>query len=241
MQRTRQYSLDTLRGLTLISMIAFHGCWDLVYLYGRNWNWYRSAGAYVWQQSICWTFILLSGYCWQMGHRPLKRGLMAFFGGVVVSAVTLFIMPEDPIYFGVLTLLGSAALLTIPLHPVFQKIPPKAGLLCSAVLFFLTRNVNEGTLGFERLRFCSLPSGLYRNLATAYFGFPAPHFVSSDYFPLLPWLLLFWCGYHLYRLFPPERIPFNAKLPVVHWMGRYSLIVYLLHQPVLYLLCELFA
>ena len=56
----RWAALDNLRGLTLLSMIAYHACWDMVYLFGADWGWYRSAAAYVWQQSICWTFILLS-------------------------------------------------------------------------------------------------------------------------------------------------------------------------------------
>ena len=64
-QRCR--ALDWIRGITLVSMILYHGAWDLVYLFGANWDWYRSKGAYVWQQSICWTFILLSGFCWALG------------------------------------------------------------------------------------------------------------------------------------------------------------------------------
>ena len=59
--RRRIASLDALRGLTLVSMIAYHACWDLVYLVHADWDWYRGTGAYIWQQSICWTFILLSG------------------------------------------------------------------------------------------------------------------------------------------------------------------------------------
>ena len=55
-------------------MIVYHACWDLVYLYRLDWDWYRSFWAYAWQQSICCTFILLSGYCWQMGRHPLRRG-----------------------------------------------------------------------------------------------------------------------------------------------------------------------
>ena len=61
--RRRSGTLDSLRGLTLVSMMAYHACWDLVYLYGMPWDWYRSFWAYAWQQSICCTFILLSGYC----------------------------------------------------------------------------------------------------------------------------------------------------------------------------------
>ena len=51
--RRRSGTLDSLRGLTLVSMMAYHACWDLVYLYGFGWDWYHSFWAYVWQQSIC--------------------------------------------------------------------------------------------------------------------------------------------------------------------------------------------
>lgn len=44
--RLRSGTLDTLRGLTLVSMIVYHACWDLVYLYRLDWDWYRSFWAY---------------------------------------------------------------------------------------------------------------------------------------------------------------------------------------------------
>ena len=100
--RRRIAALDALRGLTLLSMIAYHTCWDLVYLFGMDWDWYRGTGAYIWQQSICWTFILLSGFCWSMGRQPLRRGLTVFACGWVVTLVTVVFMPEEQIWFGVL-------------------------------------------------------------------------------------------------------------------------------------------
>ena len=81
MRRTRYAGPDTLRGLTLVSMMFYHACWDLAYIFGMDWGWYASFGSYLWQQSICWTFILLSGFCWSLGRHRLKRGLMAFGGG----------------------------------------------------------------------------------------------------------------------------------------------------------------
>ncbi len=129
--RRRSGTLDSLRGLTLVSMMAYHACWDLVYLYGMPWDWYRSFWAYAWQQSICCTFILLSGYCWQMGRHPLRRGLMSFCGGAAVSLVTLVVMPEEPVRFGVLTFLGAAALLTVPLRSLLDRTPPRLGLAVS--------------------------------------------------------------------------------------------------------------
>ena len=166
--KRRYHGLDTLRGLTLFSMMAYHACWDLVYMFGKDWDWYRSDGAYLWQQSICWTFILLSGYCFSMGRKPWKRGLMAFGGGIVVTLVTLAAMPETPAICGVLTLLGSATLLTVPLRGLLERLDARVGLAGSFVLFLLLRDVNEGYLGFEGVRILALPEGLYQNLLTAY-------------------------------------------------------------------------
>ena len=39
--KKRLHLLDALRGLCLISMIAFHGMWNLVYLFGVDAPWYR--------------------------------------------------------------------------------------------------------------------------------------------------------------------------------------------------------
>lgn len=230
--RPRWAGLDTLRGVTLISMIAYHACWDLVYIFGLDWPWYHTTGAYIWQQSICWTFILLSGFCRPLGRRPVRRGLMAFGGGLLVSAVTMVMMPEDGIFFGVLTLLGTATLLTVPLDPLLRRVPARAGLAGSFLLFLLLRDVNAGYLGFEGVRVLALPGWLYRSLFTACLGFPPAGFHSTDYFSLFPWIFLFLTGYFLHRLRREE--PASLRLPVVSAMGRHSLVVYLLHQPLVY-------
>ena len=106
--------LDELRGLDLVSMMLYHGCWDLVNLFGIQANWYYGLPGHLWQQSICWVFILLSGFCVQLGHHTLRRGAQVFGAGALVTAVTLLFMPEDRVVFGVLTLLGSAMLADRP-------------------------------------------------------------------------------------------------------------------------------
>lgn len=158
--RFRSGTLDSLRGLTLFSMIAYHLCWDLVYLRGLPWAWYNGFWAYIWQQSICCTFILLSGYCCQASRHPIRRGAISFFGGAAVSLATALVTPEEPIRFGVLTFLGTAA--------------------------------------------------------------------------LLPWLFLFWTGFYLYRLRPEIPALPDIRLPGLSVISRHSLLLYLLHQPVLY-------
>ena len=139
--RSRSGTLDSLHGLTLFSMIAYHLCWDLVYLRGLPWAWYNGFWAYIWQQSICCTFILLSGYCCQASRHPIRRGAISFFGGAAVSLATTLVTPEEPIRFGVLTFLGTAALLTAPLRSLLTRIPPRLGLVLSFSLFLLARLV----------------------------------------------------------------------------------------------------
>ena len=235
--RRRIAALDALRGLTLLSMIAYHTCWDLVYLFGMDWDWYRGTGAYIWQQSICWTFILLSGFCWAMGRHPLRRGLTVFACGWIVTLVTVVFMPAEQIWFGVLTLIGSCMLLLIPLEKGLRQVPAGAGLAASGLLFALLRNVNRSTLGFEGWVLGTVPESLYRNLLTAYIGFPGPGFSSTDYFSLIPWVFLFLAGYFLRCLLarPLERVdPDALRVPPLCALGRWSLPVYMIHQPVVY-------
>lgn len=242
--KKRLYALDSIRGITLLSMIAYHAMWDLVYMFGVRADWYRSDGAHLWQQSICWTFIILAGFCWQLSRNHWKRGLPIFCGGIVVSLATHIFMPTSRITFGILTFTGSAVLLMIPLEKLLKHVPPLPGLAVSAALFALLRNVPGGTLGFEGLVLGALPRQWYRNYFTAYFGFRPPLFYSSDYFPLIPWLLLFICGYFLFRFFRDrgwiEKLFSKGQFPVLNFLGRNSLLVYLLHQPIIYGLMELF-
>ena len=227
--------LDELRGLDLVSMMLYHACWDLVFLFDVNMRWYAGTPGRLWQQTICWVFILLSGFCAPFGRYMLRRGTVVFGAGAVVTLATLVFMPEGRVIFGVLTLLGSAMLLTDLLEKPLRRIPPAAGFAISAVLFALTRNVSAGYLGFGSLRLW-LPQALYANCVTAYFGFYPWWFYSTDYFALLPWLFLFWAGYFLYGIVGRQRMePLRRSVcPALGWMGRHSLLLYLLHQPVIY-------
>lgn len=231
--KTRRYeTLDTIRGFALLSMILYHASWDLVYMFGVDWLWYHGFGAHVWQQSICWTFILLSGYCFSLGRHQFRRGLTVFLCGALITAVTWFFMPSNLVLFGVLTLLGSSMLLANGFQHLLRRIPPRAGLAGSFCLFLLTRDVNAGYLGFEGARILRVHDGL-RNLGTAYAGFPPEGFFSTDYFSVLPWFFLFLTGYFLYRL-RPENPREGRRVPLVTAMGRHSLLIYMLHQPVIY-------
>lgn len=226
--------LDELRGLDLISMMLYHGMWDVVFLFGVVQKWYTGRPGFVWQQSICWVFILLSGFCLPLGHHPFRRGAVVFGAGALVTAVTLLFLPEDVVWFGVLTLLGSSMLLTAALDPLLRRVPPAVGVALSALLFWGTYPTMNGFWNLPGGRL-ALPQALYASYPTAYLGFMPKSFFSTDYFPLLPWLFLFWAGYFLHHLLGRGRLaPLRRSVcPPLGWMGRHSLVLYLLHQPVI--------
>ena len=233
-QSLRYRLLDELRGLDLISMMLYHGMWDVVFLFGITQKWYIGRPGFLWQQSICWVFLLLSGFCLPMGRHPFKRGAVVFGAGALVTAVTLLFLPEDVVWFGVLTLLGSSMFITAALDSLLRRIPPAAGVVVSAALFWVTYPTMRGFWNLPGGRL-TLPQALYANGLTAYLGFMPKDFFSTDYFPLLPWLFLFWVGYFLHQLagragMEPLR---RSVCPPLGWMGRHSLVLYLLHQPVI--------
>lgn len=235
--KQRYHILDEIRGITLCSMILYHAVWDLVYIFGYNWKWYQSDMAFLWQQSICYTFILLSGFCVSLGKNKVKRGLVVFGAGILISLVTELFMPQNRIRFGVLTLLGSCMLIAALAERTNVTL---WGIIINLLLFVLTRRINYGVLGFADVTVARLPRFLY-NLGDFgnYLGFTEQTFFSTDYFSLFPWLFLFLTGYYFYRWMEEKQwLSSMTKAPSLGawWrpIGRYSLIIYLLHQPVVY-------
>ncbi len=256
--RQRLYILDEIRGITLCSMIIYHAVWDLVYMFGRDWAWYRSDFAYIWQQSICWSFILLSGFCFSLGKKKLRRGLIVFGAGVVISLVTEVFMPQNRIRFGVLTLLGSSMLIVAVWEMAIKRFAYRKnkertdsgiqnsnqmalfGMLICFLLFAVTKRINYGVLGFADVRLADLPTPLYQLGDVGNFlGFTEMTFYSTDYFSLMPWFFLFVTGYFLHKWFVEnewmDKLA-NARSLGRWWrpLGKHSLLIYMLHQPVIY-------
>lgn len=241
-RRKHRYGyLDALRGITLISMMLYHTVWDLVYLAGADWEWFRTDAAFLWQQSICWSFILLSGFCWSLGKRRLYHGLTVLGAGILISAVTWIFAYNERITFGILTFLGTAMLLLIPLEKILRRIPAAAGGAASFLCFLFTKGINDGYLGFESRIFgrIELSRSLYqKGYLFSFFGFPDESFYSADYFSVFPWIFLFVTGYFLYRICERKNLLARMALHIPRLpfeiLGRHSLIIYLLHQPVIY-------
>lgn len=220
----RLHLLDIIRGFALINMIVYHALWDLVYIFGKSIPWYRSAAADSWQMWICCTFILLSGFCFSLGGNKLRRALIVLASSLLISLVTIFLIPSNTVMFGVLSLIGSGMLLLVLFEKPMKKLGAYPGFIISLLLFIVLRKI-------------SFPAWWHINTFTAYLGFPPVDFFSVDYFPLVPWLFLYIAGFYLHKMFKRQTLNrwlSTTRIPPLEWLGRHSLIIYLLHQPVIY-------
>lgn len=205
MAAMRYSFLDNLRGLTFISMAVYHATWDIVNIFGVQITWFASPLGYLWQQSILWTFVLLSGFCCGLSRRQLKRGGTVFAAGALVTLATAAAMPQDAVYFGVLSFLGAAMVITALAKPLLKRAPAWPALIICIALFAVTRDIPFGYLGFEQLHIAKLPSELYANWITTAFGFQFAGFSSTDYVPFIPWIFLYLAGFFIFRVFPRKE------------------------------------
>ena len=90
----RFWQIDALRGLALLNMLVYHAMYDWVYIFGHASGWYDiwSTHCHVWQQYICWSFILLSGYSFTLSRRPLKNGLLTAACAVVLTGLVVVLL-----------------------------------------------------------------------------------------------------------------------------------------------------
>ena len=219
--RRRFDVLDAWRTLAIVLMTAYHFLYDL-YIFGViSADQLFSAPLNVLERFICCSFILLAGASARFSRNNLRHGLVVLGAGLVVQIGAA--AAGQTIRFGVLMLLGSSMVLWHFLGKGLQKLPGWSVAAGSGVLFFAARWWTGRTA-------VSVP-WLYP------LGFTAPGFYSADYFPLLPWFFLFLIGTALggWCLAHRENRLLAVRLPgVLTWPGRHSLIIYVLHQPVLY-------
>lgn len=226
----RIWELDMLRGVCMIGIMFFHLVYDLVYLYGVM-ELSTPLALTLFQLGNDWAgtpFLLISGLCATLGSKPVKRGLTVIAGGLAINLVTAcmyffgFADKSIIIYFGVLHCIGTCMLL----WPLLRKLPTTAlwvfGIMMAAVGLYLRNGVY---VEFPWL----IP-----------LGFVTRSFASSDYFPLLPNLGYFLIGAAAGRIFYAEKrslLPnVNARNVIIRFFsffGKHSLIIYLLHQPIL--------
>jgi len=228
--RPRYHLLDELRGLVIILMVVYHAFYLLAFVFDSQAGQTLYDFARPVQPFIAGTFFFLCGACCRFSRSNLKRGLRLLGAAALVTlatlAMTLFGVNEV-IWFGALHFLACAVLLFAALQKPLDKLldgqSPLPLLIGFAAAFLLWRFVPL------------LPLTDFFPLYAL--GFPSASLYSADYFPLIPFLFLFLSGTMAGIYGAQGRFPEwfeGSRLPVLQWLGRHSLVIYLLHQPALF-------
>lgn len=226
----RNQTIDLIRGVDIVFMVLFNYIVTLRYFGLINIQpdlYYRSLPLVI--ASI---FIFLSGAAAYASFENNKENFARRYfirGGkllVFAAFITLFtaiFVPEGTVYFGILHFFAISSFF-IPVFMKYHDLNPIAGvLIILSGIYLQTRDF-------------SFPYLLW-------LGFMPENFTTFDYFPLLPWLGVLWLGIFSGKniITKTGHIKFNNKSAEAFvFLGRNSLTVYLIHQPLLILVLMLF-
>ena len=232
-QTAKRYpELDSLRGAAVLAMIAYHVCFDLSFYYGYDVG-INTGLSVFFARATASLFLMLTGICFVISYertvltermmKYAKRAGIVLGGGMIVTLVTWLLDPATFVVFGILHLMGTAILLQYLVRPLRRWNIILGALVCATA--FLVPN---GTVSTSLL----LPLGIMNK-----------GFMSVDYYPLLPWFGPIVIGMGIGDLFYiPKR---SASLsffdtfrwpPWLLWIGKKSLLIYFIHQPIVLLL-----
>lgn len=229
---------DTIRGLSVVSMILFHFTYDLFFISHIKLTWFTPLVIKIWVPSISYPFIFIAGCMCAFSKNSFKRSGVYSLVALAIFAATTFANIDTPINFGIFFCMASCTFVEALISRF--AVPPKgySAAILFLLLFVICIPISTGHIGIGNLVF-SLPKELYQTPYLAWAGFPSPSFSSGDYYPLLPYLFLYLSGAAFNRQLKAEGYPKWMKkfsLPLITEMGRHSLIVYILHQPILLLI-----
>ncbi len=219
--------LDLVRSAAVVGMVIFHFTFDLQ-MFGHvapgttfQPFWYYFA------RLVAGSFLFLSGVSLWLAHgRAIRwpafwrRFVLISEAALLVSIASVWVTPGGIIYFGILHALAASSLIGL----AALRLPPLAILGLAAVIFALP---------------FAAQSPAWEGIWLVWLGLGAVNPPMADYVPLLPWAAPVLAGLALAKLasradlWPRlQRTP-SSLLQRLGFPGRHSLIIYLLHQPVL--------
>lgn len=241
-KKQRAFELDALRGVAIVMMMFMHFSYDIRYEFGFDtFKYLRTAWFWSFVHPIIIVlFVGLSGICCTFSRNNFKRGgrllLVALAFTVVTAFITYKLGIECLILFNVLHMLSISTLIyaLISLIEKNTKIKPEQ-LTFILILFGLWVCMTNNELSMFDYEYDNM---LLYPLGIMVQGQPA----VADYMPLIPWLGVFLIGAAAGRvLYKEKKTLFAGAGKTVRtitrpleFMGRHSLIIYLVHQPVIY-------
>ena len=206
--------LDSLRATALVMMLILNFVTDLNHFgimnteTGDQWWWLARIAASL--------FVGISGVSYFLAHRleydftkTSGRTKRLIFWAFVITIITYIFEPSAYVRFGVLHLLALASIVAFP---VARK--PEFALGIGLILLIIPLSSNSNLV---------------------WLGLRETGFIAVDYFPLNPWLGIFFIGLALASRIYPEGKPLTEiQWPEKWlWFGRNTLTIYVIHQPIL--------
>ena len=224
----RIVAIDIARGLAIGGVVLFHIVWDFEFTgiisgVARHPIWLAFG------RSLAGTFMFLVGVSLVLAHNEtihvgafVRRLLTITAYALAISLVTWFAFPESFIYFGILHAIAVATLLGVPF------LRASASVCLSAAAFVLI-------LPFV------MDAPAFNTRWLAWIGFAERPPPSNDFFPIFPWVGVTLLGMASAKLFATRRnrssvgdqLTQGWLTRVLVWMGNRSLLIYLIHQPIL--------
>lgn len=220
--KKRIWEIDFLRGIAIILMITFHVVFDLRDIYNYPVNYMSGVFYYVGKASAI-LFMLVSGISCSFSKNNVKRGLRIFAIAMGITVATYIFDPALIIKFGILHFFGISMIL----FPLFKPLNKNILILLATLIIAAGNLMSTINVTSEYL----FPLGLTTG-----------SFTSSDYYPLFPWFGVFLYGAALSKIFYKEKKSiFNFTIPdnPIMFIGRHSLAVYVIHQPITLLILNL--
>lgn len=220
--RPRYALLDAARGVAIIAMVVFHIAWDLYFLGFIDLDISTDPWWTAFQKAIVSSFLLLAGMSLWFGHgRGIRwpgfwrRQAILVAAAIAVSIGTWLAFGDYFAFFGVLHAIALFSLLALP----FLRVPPLVTLAVGALIIVLPLLV-------------SFP--VMRERWLAWIGFWPVSPSTADIVPVFPWLGVTLIGLAAARLLQGRAFWSRPAPHWLAWLGRWSLVIYLLHQPLLY-------
>lgn len=231
-------AVDIARGVALVAMASYHLIWDLEMFQ------YLAPGtaAHGWPKlyarAIASSFLFLVGFSLVLAHWPvfkpekfLRRLGVVVAAAAAVTIATYVAFPDAFVFYGILHAIAVSSVLALP----FLRLPPVLTLIAAIIVLAVPQ-------------FVALPA--FDPKWLAWIGLSQAYPRALDFVPLFPWLAPVLFGVAVARLaissgllarmatWHPLR---HAGVRPLDFIGRHSLVFYLLHQPVLIALVWVFA
>ncbi|NJM81862.1 MAG: DUF1624 domain-containing protein [Tabrizicola sp.] len=221
--------LDLARTLAVIGMVIFHFTFDLQHFGHIAPDTTFQPFWYYFARLVAGSFLFLAGISLWLAHgRGIRwpafwrRFAMVAGGAALVSVASIWVTPNGLILFGILHAIAVCSLIGL----LFLRLPAALTILGAAAVFALPWWVQSPALNAVWL----VPLGLAETRPS-----------MADYVPVFPWLAPLLMGLALARIADgagllsrltgwPGQSPLLTRLS---FPGRHSLIIYLLHQPIL--------